>query len=108
MQNILFFILLTGMLLLGFACQTEQVKTASIPTEPPVKIRVKPTYQAEDRSYQAHWGALDFPVVNDPLPGNKVKQFSISKDSLLVNFYKPMSFSKGGKPMSLDLSLIHI
>jgi len=91
------------MLLLGFACQTDPVKTASIPTEPPIKIRVKPTYQAEDRTYQAHWGALDFPVVNDPLPGNKVKQFSISKDSLLTNFFKPLSFTKGGKRMSLDV-----
>ena len=91
------------MLIYFSACQSEPVYTSSALTQPPVKVRVKPTYEAEDRSYEAHWGDLNFPVVNDPLPANKVKQFSISKDSLLKNLYKPLSFTKGGKPMDLDV-----
>ncbi len=85
------------------ACQSEPVIKSSALSEGPVKVRVKPTYEAEDRSYEAHWGDLDFPVVNDPLPGNKVKQFSITKEAFLANINKPLSFSRGGKPMELDV-----
>lgn len=106
MSRIFYFILLAGIIFHLSACQSETVYTASALPQAPVKVRVKPTYEAADRSYEAHWGDLDFPVVNDPLPGNKVKQFTISKDSFLANFYKPLSFTKGGKPMSLDVIAI--
>jgi len=95
--------LLAGLLICLNACQSEPVIRSSALSEAPVKVRVKPTYEAEDRSYEAHWGALDFPVVNDPLPGNKVKQFTITKEAFLDNIYKPLSFSRGGEPMELDV-----
>ena len=108
MIRILYFFLLLGMFFYLFACQSETVQTVNDLPETPVKIRVKPTYEAEDRSYKTHWGDLDFPVVNDPLPGNKVKQYTISKDSLLANLYKPMSFTRGGKTMDLDVIAVVI
>ncbi len=103
MPKLLFNILLISFSIYFSACQSETVHTASSETDPPVKVRVKPTYEAEDRSYEAHWGDLDFPVVNDPLPANKVKQFTISKDSLLTNLYRPLSFTRGGTQMDLDV-----
>jgi len=109
MIKILYFISLAGMFFYLTACQPESVKTSgTLPEEAPVKVRVKPTYKAEDRSYEAHWGDLDFPVVNDPLPGNKAKQYTVTKDSFLTNILKPMSFTKGGKPMKLDMIAVVI
>lgn len=108
MIRIFLFVFLTGIVFCQFACQTESVQTTGIAAEKPVKVRVKPTYAAEDRSYKAHWGDLEFPVVNDPLPGNKAKQFTISKDSLLHNLYQPMSFTKGGEIMDLDVIAVVI
>ena len=108
MIRIFYFFLLVGMVFYLFACQSETVQTVKDLPEAPVKVRVKPTYEAEDRSYEAHWGDLDFPVVNDPLPGNKVKQFSVSKDRFLANLYKPMSFTKGGRTMDLDVIAVVI
>jgi len=108
MTRIFYFFLLAGIFFYLFSCQSEKVQTVNDLPETAVKIRVKPTYEAEDRSYEAHWGDLDFPVVNDPLPGNKVKQFTVSKDSLLANFYKPMSFTRGGETMDLDVIAVVI
>lgn len=89
------------------SCQNKEGKTR----EPEVlqqKVRIKPTYKAEDRQYKAYWGALELPVVNEPLPPNKAKQFVISRDSLVENFYKQMYFTKGGKRMKLDLIAVVI
>ncbi len=103
MNKIFFFVFLAGIFYCLTACQSDPVIRSSALSEEPVKVRVKPMYEAEDRSYEAHWGDLDFPVVNDPLPGNKVKQFSITKEAFLANIYQPLSFSRGGKTMELDV-----
>lgn len=88
-------------------CQpADPPASVAIPTEPERIFRTPATYKAEDRAYKAHWGQLELPVVNDPLPANKAKRFEVPVDSFFSNLNKRMYFTKGGQPMKLDMIAI--
>ena len=97
-------ILLTGIL---SSCQpSDPPASVAIPSEPKQVKRTPAKYKAEDRAYQAHWGDIILPVVNDPLPANQAKGFEIDIDTFLTNLTERMYFTRGGQPMKLDMIAI--
>jgi len=106
MERGLFFYLLF-IIVWGIGCQpADPPASIAIPGEPERIQRIPATYKAEDRAYQAHWGDLVLPVVNDPLPANQAKRFEVSVDTFLSNLHQRMYFTKGGQPMKLDMIAI--
>ena len=66
----------------------------------------KPIVYSKDylkMEYKAHWGTLEFPVVQEEEPKNIAKRFEVHIDTLFQLLEEPLYFSKNGKPMKLDL-----